>query len=165
MAPFTQAAFIPKQHGYFVGRDAVVEGRKGIVDFMENTVTNVTLNLPLPSSNVNTLISGFKVEEVQILSKSADDQKSIISWSTGSQGFTRSRAHSMFWLPNGWTTENMEQPIVCQNPLCWTSNKDWQHDKNNIAIRLRSNNSFLTDYSAESVLQIAVPAVSFALLA
>ena len=82
------------------------------------------------------------------ISNSADDQKSIISWSTGLQGFTRSRAHSMFWLPNGWTTENMEQPIVCQNPLCWTSNNDWQHDKNNIVIRLRSNNSFLTDYSA-----------------
>ena len=42
------------------------------------------------------------------ISKSADDQKSIISWSTGLQGFTRSRAHSMFWLPNGWTTENMD---------------------------------------------------------
>ena len=83
-----------------------------------------------------------------LISKSADDQKSIISWSTGLQGFNRSRAYSMFWMPNGWTTENMEQPIVCQNPFCWTINKDWQKDENNIPIRLRSNNLFLTDYTA-----------------
>mgnify|MGYP003132337176 CR=1 FL=1 len=74
MAPFTQAAFIPKQHGYFVGRDAEITGRKGIVDFMENSVTNVTLNIPLPSSSADTLITQFKVDEVQIVSKAAGDQ-------------------------------------------------------------------------------------------
>ena len=74
MAPFTQAAFIPKQHGYFIGRDALVSGRKGIVDFMENTVTNVNLNIPLPSSNSETLVSGYKVDSVQIVSKASDDQ-------------------------------------------------------------------------------------------
>ena len=96
----------------------------------------------LPIKHFNTLYPDLYI------SKSSDDQKSIISWSTGLQGFRRSRAYSMFWLPQGWTTENMEQPIVCQNPMCWTSSKDWQQNKNNIVIRLRSNNAFLTDYSA-----------------
>ena len=96
----------------------------------------------LPIKHFNYLYPDLKISE------SPYDQKSIISWSTGVEGFDRSRAYSMFWLPSGWTTETMEQPIVCQNPLCWTSNKDWQQDKNNIVIRLRSNNAFLTDYSA-----------------
>tara|TARA_B100000287_G_scaffold424356_1_gene468856 strand:- start:106 stop:1188 length:1083 start_codon:yes stop_codon:yes gene_type:complete len=82
------------------------------------------------------------------ISQSPDDQKSIISWSTGVQGFKRSKAYSMFWLPGGWTTELMEQPNVCQNPMCWTVNHDWQEDKNNIAIRLKSDKLFLNDYYA-----------------
>jgi len=74
MAPFTQAAFIPKQHGYFVGRDAKLTGRKGVVNFMENQVTNVTLNIPVPSTSVDNLITEYKVDEVQILSKASGDQ-------------------------------------------------------------------------------------------
>lgn len=78
MAPFTQAAFIPKQKGYFVGQDAKRAGQKGIVPFMENEVTNVTLNIPMPIvtsalGNVE-LRDKFKVKEVQILSKASDDQ-------------------------------------------------------------------------------------------
>lgn len=74
MAPFTQSAFIPKQQGYFVGRDALLTARKGVVDIMENSVTNVLLTVPLPGSNASTLRDNYKVKEIQIVSKAADDQ-------------------------------------------------------------------------------------------
>ena len=74
MAPFTQAAFIPKQFGYLVGEDAKHAARKGIVETMENLVTNAILTIPLPSTNVDNLITDLKVKEVQIVSKASNDQ-------------------------------------------------------------------------------------------
>ena len=77
MAPFTQAAFIPKQKGYFIGQDAKRAGQKGIVPFMENEVTNVALNIPMPIVSVLgnvALREELKVKEIQILSKASDDQ-------------------------------------------------------------------------------------------
>ena len=83
------------------------------------------------------------------ISSSSNDQQSIISWSTGTQGFERSRAYSMFWMPNGWINEPMDQPIVCQNPFSWNDSKDWLEDHNNVVIRLKLDNMFLTDYAAK----------------
>tara|TARA_A100000164_G_scaffold200358_1_gene177885 strand:+ start:104 stop:1192 length:1089 start_codon:yes stop_codon:yes gene_type:complete len=82
------------------------------------------------------------------ISKSPNDQQSIISWSTGTQGFKRNKAYSMFWMPDGWTNEAMDQPLVCQNPFSWIHSNEWLEDKNNIIIRLKLDNMFLTDYSA-----------------
>ena len=82
------------------------------------------------------------------ISTSPYDQQSIISWSTGTQGFERSRAYSMFWMPDGWINEPMDQPLVCQNPFSWDQSKDWLEDRNNIIIRLKLENMFLTDYAA-----------------
>tara|TARA_R100001463_G_scaffold108127_1_gene162666 strand:+ start:8216 stop:12475 length:4260 start_codon:yes stop_codon:yes gene_type:complete len=74
MAPFTQSAFIPKQQGYFIGRDAQLTARKGVIDIMENSVTNILLTIPLPGSNASTLKDNYKVKEIQIVSKAANDQ-------------------------------------------------------------------------------------------
>ena len=82
------------------------------------------------------------------ISQCATDQKAIISWCTGAEGFKRSRAQSMFWTPEEWKTEPMEQPLVCQNPLCWTDDKKWINDSSNIAIRLKADNLTLSDYYA-----------------
>ena len=83
------------------------------------------------------------------ISNNAEDQQSIISWCTGTQDFRRSRAHSMFWLPEGWRQESMEQPLVCQNPFSWNLNSDWIKDENNLSIKLKSNSLFLADYFAK----------------
>ena len=80
------------------------------------------------------------------ISHSAVDQKVIISWCTGVEGFKRSRAQSMFWTPEEWKTEPMEQPLVCQNPLCWTEDANWIDDSANLAIRLKADNLSLSDY-------------------
>ena len=82
------------------------------------------------------------------ISKSSDDQKTIISWCTGIEGFRRNRAKSLFWTPDGWTLEPMEQALVCQNPLSWNSNQDWINDLKNISIRLKSDKLSLADYYA-----------------
>ena len=80
------------------------------------------------------------------ISRSPKDVQTIISWCTGIEGFQRNKAHSMFWTPDGWCREVMEQPLVCQNPMTWTVDKNWQTNNDNIPIRLKSTNLFLTDY-------------------
>ena len=82
------------------------------------------------------------------ISNSSNDQKAIISWCTGIEGFRRNRAKSIFWTPNGWTLEPMEQALVCQNPFSWNDIHDWIIDSNNIPIRLKSDKLSLADYYA-----------------
>ena len=107
MAPFTQAAFIPKQWGYLVNGynwlysgDGEVSvpvdqrwalwkrniwngdeddiGKSGIVQFMENQVDEIKLNIPMPYKvnsvqlPANQLEENMKVVEVDILLKESD---------------------------------------------------------------------------------------------
>jgi hypothetical protein len=79
IAPFTQPCFIPKQDGYFlkqqVGEDIVTDEEKAFrsteVEFMENKVNKILLNIPLPYS-ANSLGSTLKVTEIDILYKESD---------------------------------------------------------------------------------------------
>ena len=73
MAPFTQAAFIPDQFGYFTNGDEDITLQSGNVKFMENAVTKVKLNIKLPE-NANTIKSKLKIQEIQILAKNSDEQ-------------------------------------------------------------------------------------------
>ena len=84
MAPFTQIAYIPKQDGYFMYSppvspstepeldDEISAYRSTIVSFMQNKVNNILLQiaLPGPANQVNSL---FKITEIEILYKEADD--------------------------------------------------------------------------------------------
>jgi len=73
MSPFTQAAFIPDQFGYFTGDDENIALQSGNVKFMENAVTKVKLNIKLPEIS-NTIESKLKIKEIQILAKNSDEQ-------------------------------------------------------------------------------------------
>jgi len=73
MAPFTQAAFIPDQFGYFTNGDEEITLQSGNVKFMENAVTKVKLNIKLPE-NASTIGSKLKIKEIQILAKNSDEQ-------------------------------------------------------------------------------------------
>ena len=72
MAPFTQAAFIPKQFGYFINEDEQVTSESGNVSFMENMVDQVKLNLRLPVI-ANQIEKELKVSELQVLVKNSDE--------------------------------------------------------------------------------------------
>ena len=72
MAPFTQAAFVPKQFGYFINDDEQVTLESGSVKFMENRVDEVKLNLTLPF-NGDELEDKLKVKEIQVLIKNSDE--------------------------------------------------------------------------------------------
>jgi len=102
MAPFTQATFIPKQDGYFLGADTTGTPtpvgnttdedstyRTTIVEFMENKVNQILLQIPLPSQG-KSLNNDFKVSEIEILYKESDGLAvkivDTIS-SDGNQGF------------------------------------------------------------------------------
>ena len=81
-APFTQPAFIPEQDGYFRYNkdwtsittnitDEEDTYRSTIVDFMENKVTKILLNIPLPTV-ADKLVSEFKITSIDILYKESD---------------------------------------------------------------------------------------------
>tara|TARA_A100001201_G_scaffold143685_1_gene146701 strand:+ start:30 stop:3965 length:3936 start_codon:yes stop_codon:yes gene_type:complete len=72
MAPFTQAAFVPNQFGYFIGEDEQKTLKSGDVDFFENSVTKVKLNILLPFRR-NQIEDKLKVKEIQILAKNSDE--------------------------------------------------------------------------------------------
>jgi len=84
IAPFTQICFIPKQDGYFMTDNVTTEGTVNtydgdmnqaygstIVDFMENKVDEISLQIPLPSI-ASSLSSDFHIDEIDILYKESD---------------------------------------------------------------------------------------------
>ena len=77
---FTQAAFIPKQDGYFmyVNKDDLSKiddeadaYRSTIVSFVENKVNDIKLRVPLPFKNFE-IKDQLKLEEIDILYKESD---------------------------------------------------------------------------------------------
>tara|TARA_B100001093_G_scaffold495580_1_gene540220 strand:+ start:359 stop:3418 length:3060 start_codon:yes stop_codon:yes gene_type:complete len=89
IAPFTSPAFVPKQNGHIVDINQLYDGstantsqqnvergyeniaRSTVVDFFENSVNVVDLNIQMPFA-VNTLYDKLKVEEIDILYKESD---------------------------------------------------------------------------------------------
>jgi hypothetical protein len=80
MAPFTQIAYIPKQDGFFMYNasssptinDEESAYRSTIVGFMQNKVNDILLQIILPCP-ANELYSKYKIVEIEILYKEADD--------------------------------------------------------------------------------------------
>ena len=68
-APFTQDCFIPKQDGYFLNTDEEQAYRSTVVEFMENKVNKIYLNIPLPSTDI---YNDYKITEIDILYKESD---------------------------------------------------------------------------------------------
>ena len=84
MAPFTQPCFIPQQDGYFTLKEFGVDQadlnsvsdtdrtyRSTVVEFMQNKVNKILLNVPLPCA-ANDIISKYKIQEIDILYKESD---------------------------------------------------------------------------------------------
>jgi hypothetical protein len=84
MAPFTQIAYIPKQDGYFMYKphelgmpgdepekdDEANAYRSTIVEFMQNKVNKILLQIKLPCA-ANLMLSLYKISEIEILYKDA----------------------------------------------------------------------------------------------
>ena len=68
-APFTQPCFIPKQDGYFIGDDEKQAFSSTVVGFMENKVTKILLQIPLPANATDLAgdTSPFKITAIDIL--------------------------------------------------------------------------------------------------
>ena len=69
IAPFTQVCFIPKQQGYFLDGDQEAAYRSTVLQFFENNVTQIGLNIKLPSSDMKV---AQHVIELDILFKESD---------------------------------------------------------------------------------------------
>lgn len=84
IAPFTQIAYIPKQDGYFmytpplsgqtepIKDDETAAYRSTIVNFMQNKVDQVKLQIALPCP-ANKLLTDFKILNIEILYKDANE--------------------------------------------------------------------------------------------
>lgn len=82
IAPFTQIAYIPKQDGYFMYKAPLVVGdepvkddessayRSTVVEFMQNKVNKILLQISLPCP-ANQMLSLYKISEIEILYKDA----------------------------------------------------------------------------------------------
>ena len=76
IAPFTQPVFIPEQDGYFLNNskdtgDQHQTFNSTIVDFMQNKVNKVDLQIQLPTS-VNLLASDYDINSIDIIYKESD---------------------------------------------------------------------------------------------
>jgi len=71
IAPFTQEAFIPRQDGYFINGDEKQTTLSTVVDFMENKVNKIDLQIPLPSQ-INNLTSEYLITDIDIIYKESD---------------------------------------------------------------------------------------------
>jgi len=69
IAPFTQECFIPQQEGKFVNDDEDDTMRSTIVEFMQNNINNVVLNIELPSLDI---INDYQIQEIDIIYKESD---------------------------------------------------------------------------------------------
>ncbi len=78
IAPFTQPCFIPKQDGYFLQGDESQTVISTVVEFMENKVNKIALQIPSPrktdgnaaaSAELNTY---FHISEIDIIYKESD---------------------------------------------------------------------------------------------
>ena len=73
-APFTQPCFIPKQDGYFIDDDEKQAFSSTVVEFMENKVTKIQLQIPLPAEALALVssVSPYKIKAIDILYKESD---------------------------------------------------------------------------------------------
>lgn len=78
MAPFTQACFIPENFGYFVENSEEETYESTVVNFMQNQVNRILLQIPMPDDtdgtqlNADELRGKLKVSEIDILYKESD---------------------------------------------------------------------------------------------
>ena len=71
VAPFSQDVFIPEQKGQFVNDDENQAFITTVVEFMQNSVNNVVLNIPLPCIDI---ITNYKIKGIDIIFKESDKQ-------------------------------------------------------------------------------------------
>jgi len=69
IAPFSQDCYIPLQEGRFVNDDEDNALRSTIIDFMQNSINNIILNIELPSLDI---VDDYKIEEIDIIYKESD---------------------------------------------------------------------------------------------
>ena len=96
----------------------------------------------VPTKHFDTLFPGLSI------SNSSSGQGEVISWCSGVEGFRRVRAHNMYWTPQGWIREDMEQDLICTNPLSWQLDKEWHDNKGDNAVQLTSTSPTLTNFYA-----------------
>lgn len=78
MAPFTQPCFIPENFGYFVENSEEATYESTVVNFMQNQVNKILLQIPMPDDidgtqlNADEIREKLKVSEIEILYKESD---------------------------------------------------------------------------------------------
>jgi len=71
VAPFSQDVFIPEQEGQFLNENETQAFVTTVVEFMQNSVNNAVLNIPLPSLDI---FKDYKIKGIDIVFKESDTQ-------------------------------------------------------------------------------------------
>ena len=69
IAPFSQECFIPEQEGRFLNDDEDEAMRSTVINFMQNNINNIVLNIELPSLDI---IDDYQVSDIDIIYKESD---------------------------------------------------------------------------------------------
>lgn len=69
IAPYTQVMYIPKQRGYFLDGDEERAYKSTVVKFMENSINNIDLFIPLPSNQPE---ADYHIKEIEIIYTESD---------------------------------------------------------------------------------------------
>ena len=69
IAPFSQECFIPEQEGRFLNDDEDEAMRSTVVNFMQNNINNIVLNIELPSLDI---VNDYQVSDIDIIYKESD---------------------------------------------------------------------------------------------
>ena len=70
IAPFSQECFIPEQEGRFLNEDEDEAMRSTVINFMQNNINNVILNIELPSLDI---VTDYQVTDIDIIYKESDE--------------------------------------------------------------------------------------------
>ena len=71
IAPFSQDVFVPQQEGQFLNENETQAFVTTVVEFMQNSVNNAVLNIPLPSLDI---LNDYKIKGIDIVFKQSDTQ-------------------------------------------------------------------------------------------
>jgi len=106
----------------------------------EQMISAYLIGYIIPEAHFDTLFPNLE------LSKCHDDIQTIVTWATVMEGHIRDRERTLFWLPDGWTKQDMGQKIVSTNPLSWDLEDRWSNSSNsNLAITIKAMNYNFAD--------------------
>ncbi len=104
-------------------------------DLYKRLICAYIIGYIIPTKEYKKLYTNIKPSEKY------NDINCISSWLTVVENYKKDRERTMFWTPNGWKIEYMNQKLISTNPLSWKNDNQWiQSTKDNLSIINKAKN-------------------------